>query len=403
MSGDTFHTRELCRGRLTVFVQIPLHVLQNTPALARVVIGALLNAVYQADGKVDGRVLYLLDEAARLNRMSILETARDAGRKYGITLMLLYQQPWASWWKQWGVPGKSAWYASTSWRSYAGVQDYETALEVSRLCGSYGAAATSVSRGQGGSGAPTRNETQAEVKRLLIEPAEILQDLRADEQIVIRAGSRPIRCGRAIFFRRPDLAAQVAENRFHRATSARAPARRPNEGSAGRAPFGARPIAEHLRHGPGASERRGHAGCARGPGQVQLNRPGFSEAPTLARAARRSPWLGRGAAPAGHCSWHQHRAVSESEGRVYPNRFEGATRFERCASTPSWPSGGGERERRSFAERSSERPGSDPQRMALAAPLPVGFSKEAAWSRSPAACRQLFEGCFILESNRTVT
>lgn len=45
VSGDSFHTRELCRGGLTVFVQIPLHVLQNTPALARVVIGALLNAV----------------------------------------------------------------------------------------------------------------------------------------------------------------------------------------------------------------------------------------------------------------------------------------------------------------------------------------------------------------------
>ena len=222
VSGDSFRTDELCRGQLTVFVQIPLHVLQNTPALARVVIGALLNAVYQADGKVDGRVLYLLDEAARLNRMSILETARDAGRKYGITLLLLYQAV-GQLVEQWGAPGKSAWYASTSWRSYAGVQDYETALEVSRLCGSYGAAATSVSRGQGGGGAPTRNETQGELKRLLIEPSEILQDLRADEQIVIRAGSRPIRCGRAIFFRRPDLTAQVAENRFHRATPARPP------------------------------------------------------------------------------------------------------------------------------------------------------------------------------------
>jgi hypothetical protein len=45
-----------------------------------VVVGALLNAVYEADGRVDGRVLFLLDEAARLGPMAALEAARDAVR-----------------------------------------------------------------------------------------------------------------------------------------------------------------------------------------------------------------------------------------------------------------------------------------------------------------------------------
>jgi hypothetical protein len=61
----TFKTRDLTAGKLTVFVQIPLHVLQNTPGLARVIIGALVNSVYEADGQLRGRVLFLLDEAAQ--------------------------------------------------------------------------------------------------------------------------------------------------------------------------------------------------------------------------------------------------------------------------------------------------------------------------------------------------
>ena len=69
-----------------MFVQVPLKTLQATPALGRVIVGALLNAAYEADGRVRGRILFLLDEVARLGYMGVLEQARDAGRKYGITL-----------------------------------------------------------------------------------------------------------------------------------------------------------------------------------------------------------------------------------------------------------------------------------------------------------------------------
>jgi type IV secretion system protein VirD4 len=56
VSGDSFHTRDLADGRLTVFVQVPLKTLQATPALGRVIVGALLNAAYEADGGVRGRI-----------------------------------------------------------------------------------------------------------------------------------------------------------------------------------------------------------------------------------------------------------------------------------------------------------------------------------------------------------
>ncbi|UIY27940.1 type IV secretory system conjugative DNA transfer family protein (plasmid) [Rhizobium leguminosarum] len=39
--------------------------------------------------------------------------------------------------------------------------------------------------------------------------------MRADEQIVFTAGNAPLRCGRAIWFRRDDMKACVGTNRFH--------------------------------------------------------------------------------------------------------------------------------------------------------------------------------------------
>ncbi|TIT00068.1 MAG: conjugal transfer protein TraG, partial [Mesorhizobium sp.] len=62
VSGDGFRTADLVAGKLDLFVNIPMKVLESTPALARVVIGSLLNAVYEADGALPGgRVVFLLD------------------------------------------------------------------------------------------------------------------------------------------------------------------------------------------------------------------------------------------------------------------------------------------------------------------------------------------------------
>jgi type IV secretion system protein VirD4 len=222
VSGSSFRTRDLADGRLTVFVQVPLKTLQATPALGRVIVGALLNAAYEADGQVHGRILFLLDEVARLGFMGVLEQARDAGRKYGITLVLLYQSL-GQLVGQWGRDGKQAWYDATSWRLFAAVQDPDTARELSAICGEYGVVATaqgnssgSHGRGSGvGSSSSGRSENRSEIRRALIKPEEIIQDTRADEAFVIVRGARPLRCGRAIYFRRTDMAPLVAANRFH--------------------------------------------------------------------------------------------------------------------------------------------------------------------------------------------
>jgi type IV secretion system protein VirD4 len=227
VSGNSFNSLDLLGGKLSVFLQIPLAALQSTPAIGRVVVGALLNAAYEADGRVKGRILYLLDEAARLGPMKILETARDAGRKYGITLQLLYQSV-GQLERQWGRDGKREWYDGVSHRSYAAVQDLETAKELEETFGMYAVMATSEGTNRGSSGksfevgARSRgaNTSYHEISRPLIRREELMNDCRTDEAFVIIRGAKPLRCGRAIFFRRPEMAARIASNRFNQSACA---------------------------------------------------------------------------------------------------------------------------------------------------------------------------------------
>jgi len=176
---------------------------------------------FPCPAKAGGRILFLLDEAARLGPMGIITTARDAGRKYGITLHLLYQSV-GQIIEQWGVDGKRAWYESASWRGYAAVKDEETAKELAATIGEYGVLAWSEghntgSHGKGfevGSRSRGRTRNYHELKRPLIRPEEIMHDAREDEMFVIPRGGRPLRCGRAIYFRREEFVRRVGNNRF---------------------------------------------------------------------------------------------------------------------------------------------------------------------------------------------
>ena len=64
------------------------------------------------------------------------------------------------------------------------------------------------------------NTSYHEISRPLIRREELMNDCRTDETFVIIRGAKPLRCGRAIYFRRPELAARIAANRFNKAASA---------------------------------------------------------------------------------------------------------------------------------------------------------------------------------------
>jgi type IV secretion system protein VirD4 len=212
--GNSFRTEHLLSGKLDVFINVPVKALGSTPQGVRVILGALLNSVYEARGRLGGRILFLLDEVARLGYMSILETARDAGRKYGVNLCLLYQslgQLRAGF----GEGGQRAWFDSAFLKCFASVQDLETAEMLSRACGEFTALGDSFSEGSGSSTGRDfshsrhQSSSRQQVARRLIKPEEIMQSLHDDEQIVLIRNAAPLRCGRAIYFRRPEMIEQV--------------------------------------------------------------------------------------------------------------------------------------------------------------------------------------------------
>ena len=212
VSGSTFVTDDLAEGGTDVFIALDLKTLETHAGLARVIIGSFLNAIYNRNGAMEGRALFLLDEVARLGYMRILETARDAGRKYGITLMLLFQsigqmrEAWG------GRDAASKWFESSSWLSFGSINDPETADYISKRCGTTTVEIDQVSRSAQASGS-SRTRSKLLAARPLIQPHEVLR-MRVDEQIVFTASNPPLRCGRAIWFRRNDMTACVGTNGF---------------------------------------------------------------------------------------------------------------------------------------------------------------------------------------------
>jgi type IV secretion system protein VirD4 len=213
VSGDSFSTDDLADGGTDIFIALDLKVLEAHPGLARVVIGSLLNAIYNRNGDVKGRTLFLLDEVARLGYLRILETARDAGRKYGITLIMLFQSIGQMREAYGGRDAASKWFESASWISFAAINDPETADYISKRCGDTTVEVDQTNRSSGMKGS-SRSRSKQLSRRPLILPHEVLR-MRSDEQIVFTAGNAPLRCGRAIWFRRDEMKACVGENRFH--------------------------------------------------------------------------------------------------------------------------------------------------------------------------------------------
>ncbi|APO69792.1 conjugal transfer coupling protein TraG 1 (plasmid) [Rhizobium gallicum] len=214
VSGNSFSTDELANGETDIFIALDLKVLEAHPGLARVVIGSFLNALYNRNGEGTGRTLFLLDEVARLGYLRILELARDAGRKYGISLTLIFQSIGQMREAYGGRDASSKWFESASWISFAAINDPETADYLSRRCGETTIEVDQTSRTSQSSGS-SRSRSKQLSRRPLILSYEVMR-MRGDEQIVFTAGNPPLRCGRAIWFRREDMKACVKANAFFR-------------------------------------------------------------------------------------------------------------------------------------------------------------------------------------------
>lgn len=214
--GNAFKSRDILAGGKDVFLNIPASILRSYPGIARVIIGALINAMVQADGSFKRRALFMLDEVDLLGYMRVLEEARDRGRKYGISMMLMYQSV-GQLERHFGKDGATSWIDGCAFASYAAIKALDTARNVSAQCGEMTVEVKGSSRNIGWdpkTSASRKSENVNFQRRPLIMPHEITQSMRKDEQIIIVQGHSPIRCGRSIYFRRKEMNVAAKVNRF---------------------------------------------------------------------------------------------------------------------------------------------------------------------------------------------
>lgn len=121
--------------------------------------------------------------------------------------------------RHFGKDGATSWIDGCAFASYAAIKSLETARNVSAQCGEMTVEVQGRSRNIGwdNNGVARKSESVNYQRRPLIMPHEITQSMRKDEQIIIVQGHSPIRCGRAIYFRRRDMDRAAKPNRFVKA------------------------------------------------------------------------------------------------------------------------------------------------------------------------------------------
>ena len=201
--------------RCDIFLNIPQNVAEDFAPMLRLMLGSMLTAAEFIEVNEDpsARRLFLIDEAAKLGNMDILENIRDRGRSRGLHLMLFYQTP-GEIERLWGRAGMTSWRDGCSATIMGPVSSRTTAGEISAMIGKRivrvrtGSTSSSsqVLSMTGGSVSTSEQEQLRDVP--VISPTEISQ-LPPHASIITATGRKPILATKAISFTREDMREKV--------------------------------------------------------------------------------------------------------------------------------------------------------------------------------------------------
>ena len=130
---STFDPLDLTRKPVAVFIVLPPDQMKAQAGLLRLWIGTLLRACV-AGLQETHKVHFVLDEAASLGQMDVLEQALNVYRGYGVRLQLYYQSL-GQLKKCWGTDGGDQVVLSNTTQVFFGVKDRDTAVYVSDMLG----------------------------------------------------------------------------------------------------------------------------------------------------------------------------------------------------------------------------------------------------------------------------
>ena len=221
-SGSELPT-QVVDPRCDVFLNIPQHVAEDYAPMLRLMLGSMLTAAEftEINEAPSARRLFLIDEAAKLGNMDILENIRDRGRSRGLHLMMIYQT-FGDVERIWGRHGMTSWQDGCSATIVGPVASPSIADDISAMIGtrtvrvrtkgtSSSSQVLSLVRGSVGT---TKHEQLREVR--LIHPTQISQ-LPTHASIITATGRKPILASKAIWFTRADMKDRVRSTKEIRA------------------------------------------------------------------------------------------------------------------------------------------------------------------------------------------
>lgn len=201
--------------RCDIFLNIPQNVAEDFAPMLRLMLGSMLTAAQFIEVNEDpkARRLFLIDEAAKLGAMDILENIRDRGRSIGLHLMMFYQTP-GEIERLWGRAGMTSWRDGCSATIMGPVSSRNSAQDLSAMLGTKtlrvktesSSSSSQVLSPMAGSVSTSEQEQLRDVP--LISPTAISQ-LPTHGSIITATGRKPILASKAIWFTRDDMMGKV--------------------------------------------------------------------------------------------------------------------------------------------------------------------------------------------------
>ena len=198
-----------------IFLNIPQNVAEDFAPMVRLMLGSMLTAAQLIEVNEDpsARRLFLIDEAAKLGAMDILENIRDRGRSLGLHLMMFYQTP-GEIERIWGRAGMTSWRDGCSATVMGPVSSRASAQDLSAMLGTQTlrvrtestSSSSQVHAPMAGSVSTSEQEQLRDVP--LISPTAISQ-LPTHGSIITATGQKPVLASKAIWFTRKDMKDRV--------------------------------------------------------------------------------------------------------------------------------------------------------------------------------------------------
>ncbi|MXX88024.1 MAG: TraM recognition domain-containing protein [Boseongicola sp. SB0677_bin_26] len=210
---------QVIHPRCDIYLNIPQNVAEDFAPMLRVMLGSMLTAaeLIEVNEAPRARRLFLIDEAAKLGAMDILENIRDRGRSRGLHLMMFYQTP-GEIVKLWGRAGMTSWKDGCSAVIMGPVSSRDSAAEISAMIGTKTikvktestSSSAQVMSPMGGSFSMTEQEQLRDVP--LLSPTAVSQ-LPRHASIVKVPGEKAMLVSKAIWFTREDMEGRVRDTK----------------------------------------------------------------------------------------------------------------------------------------------------------------------------------------------